>query len=577
MSFNKLLADVKLAGEDFEWYPTDTKMIEILFENLSKKVSFNHYLSIMDIGAGNGKVLNALKILSLEHKNFSIGNLYAIEKSKILREAMEKDIFVVGTDFWQQTLIDKKVDIIFSNPPYSIWSDWTEKIIKEANADFLYFIIPERWEKDSKITLAIEQRGATVEIIETFTFENAEDRKARAKVHLIMIQLKKNHKSIDPFALWFDETYPFEKNQKIEEELSERVSNTGLVPGIGLIERLENLYLDDMNKLNRDFLSISSIDSNLLKQMGIAKADMMHAMKQKIQGLKTLYWTELFSNLSTITSRLTSKSREILLGKLRSNMAVDFTVDNAYSIVIFVIKNANAYYDSQLLSIYEQLLNNENIILYKSNQRTLKDDWRYLRDEMSHYSLDYRIVLHSSYGLDGSGWGNTSRLCHNGATLLSDISTIANNLGFRINEHPKPNDLHWESQVKNNFYFSQKEELNIGDKTNLGKVEDKYFVKEGENGYWQYLIDGQWNHYSHVNTGDNIFAEVKAFKNGNLHIKFNQRFMKALNIEAARLNNWIKSPQEAAEEFDIDEEEAIALFGVNYSLMPSELQNLLPK
>jgi len=575
MSFNKLLADVKVAGEDFEWYPTDTKMIEVLFTNLSKNASCNNHVSIMDVGAGNGKVLNTLKILSIEHKDFSIEDLYAIEKSKILREAMGKDIFVVGTDFWQQTLIDKKVDIIFSNPPYSMWSNWTEKIIKEANADFLYLIIPERWEKDSRITLAIEQRGATVEIIETFTFENAEDRKARAKVHLLMIQLKnKYNKKIDPFELWFDETYPFEKKEKIEEELSERVSNaTGLVSGIGLIERLEKLYLDDMNKLNRDFLSISSIDSNLLEQMGISKADMMHAMKQKIQGLKTLYWTELFGKLSAITSRLTSKSREILLDKLRNNMAVDFTVDNAYSIVIFVIKNANAYYDSQLLSVYNHLLNSENIILYKSNQRTLKDDWRYLRDEMSHYSLDYRIILHSAYGLANYG----SKLSHNGATLLSDISTIANNLGFRI-ESSGANDFWWESQVKNYFYFSTKNsELNIGDKTFLGKIEDKHFVEKDGSSYWQYFIDGSWYHPTLVKTENDVFAEVKAFRNGNLHIKFNKQFMKALNIEAARLNNWIKSPQEAAEEFDIDEEEAIALFGVNYSLMPSELQSLLPR
>jgi hypothetical protein len=197
---------------------------------------------------------------------------------------------------------------------------------------------------------------------------------------------------------------------------------------------------------------------------------------------------------------------------------------------------------------------------------------------MSHYSLDYRIIMHSSYGIaDSYNWRSVNGLSENGATLISDISTIANNLGFRI-ESSGAHDFQWESQVKNYFYFSTKNsELNIGDKTFLGKIEDKHFVEKDGSSYWQYFIDGSWYHPTLVKTENDVFAEVKAFRNGNLHIKFNKRFMKALNIEAARLNNWIKSPQEAAEEFDIDEEEAIALFGVNYSLMPSELQSLLPR
>jgi len=44
--------------------------------------------------------------------------------------------------------------------------------------------------------------------------------------------------------------------------------------------------------------------------------------------------------------------------------------------------------------------------------------------------------------------------------------------------------------------------------------------------------------------------EVRAYMNGNLHIKFNQAFMLALNVEIGRLQGWIHNAQHAAEEMD---------------------------
>ena len=48
----------------------------------------------------------------------------------------------------------------------------------------------------------------------------------------------------------------------------------------------------------------------------------------------------------------------------------------------------------------------------------------------------------------------------------------------------------------------------------------------------------------HCIVGDkkDLLAEIRIYKNSNAHIKLNQDFMRAWNIEAARLNGWIKAP-----------------------------------
>ena len=605
MSVNQLLREVKNAGEDYEWYPTTNEIIKALREDIFKTEKQNvpyPSISILDIGAGNGKVLSALKDMEREDirlaeereasvDTLSISEMYAIEKSQQLIGSIPDDIFVLGVDFWQQTLVDKKIDVLFSNPPYSEYSTWSEKIIKEGNSKYVYLVIPTRWKSDKRFNLAIEKREATVEVVGTYTFEDSEDRKARAEVDLLKITLIKTYShysssspKVDPFELWFEETYSFKEDaskdkteyQKRKDQKEEFKKN--LVGGASLIERLEELYLQEMTHLHTNYLSIASLDADLLKQLNVSKESMMEAMKLKIEGLKNLYWEELFDNLDTITSRLTSGSRKKLLEKLRGNTSVDFGVENAYAVVIWVIKTANKYYDSQLVSLYKDLSRPENIRLYKSNTRVIKDDWRYLKDNMTHYALDYRIVMHF-HGLldDGSYTHRVNGLSELAVTMISDMTTVARNLGFSIDKgsRPESSSMTWESQAKNNFYFCApaNRELKIGKKTIQGKITDRVLQEEG---YWQYLIDGMWMHENNVRIPEDIFVEIKAFKNGNIHLKYNQKFMKALNIANARINKWVKSPKEASEEFDITEEEAMEYFDSNFKLTTSSVSNLLP-
>ena len=143
-----LVAELKAADQDYEWYPSTPEIIDIVKQDLlSQMPSWERERgepfvgSVLDIGAGDGRVLNVL----------TKGQQYAIEKSTRLIKAMGKKICIVGTDFLEQTLIDKRVDNVYSNPPYKVFEEWCEKIILEANCNYIYLTIPTRWIKSQKI------------------------------------------------------------------------------------------------------------------------------------------------------------------------------------------------------------------------------------------------------------------------------------------------------------------------------------------------------------------------------------------------------------------------------------------
>jgi hypothetical protein len=101
------------------------------------------------------------------------------------------------------------------------------------------------------------------------------------------------------------------------------------------------------------------------------------------------------------------------------------------------------------------------------------------------------------------------------------------------------------------------------------------YHKDLENDFHQYKVDGYY--YNHtVLLEEDIFMTVKGYKNGNVHFAFNKNFIKKFNLEVSRLRGWVKSPQEAADEFDISVEEATKQWNSNFTLLPSAMSNLLP-
>lgn len=537
-STSQTVEDLKASNQDFEWYPTTSDMLEAIQADAKSQIykhSENINLNVLDCGAGDGRALDFLA---------GKGDKYAIEKSTILLAQQARDVIPVGTDFFQLTLIDKEVDLVFSNPPYSEYEQWAVKIIKEANAPLIYLIIPERWSRSESIKTALELRKVKeTKVIYTGDFLDA-DRSARAKINIVRIDTRydrshysQNRLNVDPFDLWFSEAFPNPEElgepsiYRDEQILKDKIKKD-LVTGQNLIDILVTLYNRQLEKLRNNYTAALSLDPELMQELGIKSSELAKAVKQKIKGLKNLYWKELFLNYESITSRLTSKTRKKILDKLSANTSVDFNHENAYAVTMWVIRNANFYYDQQLIDLVEHMVRKANVTLYKSNKRTFGDeDWRYgwyeqAPKELSHYQLELRIVLDRCGGINTSQW-SYERESYKGLTesaydLLNDIVIVASNLGYRSWDSCR--SFFWESGKSNNFT----------------------------------LVDGG----THIGT----LMNVRAFKNGNIHIKFDQSFMRRLNIEFGRLKGWVKDWSQAAEEMNIPEEEAKSGFNSLFQL-----------
>jgi hypothetical protein len=521
-----LIQTLKQAGQDQEFYPTTN---EIIFA-LATKLGTHSKISILEVGAGNGKVFRKLEEFN---PNLQLEK-FAIEESEILIAQLPADVVILGTDFWNQSLIDKQVDVIFSNPPYSQFVEWSEKLIKEAFAKKIYLVIPSRWSESIEIKEAIKSRNGTASIVGSFDFLNSEDRAARAKVDLLEIILTKEgsfgSKPIDPFDSWFNSEFKIkitnESKYDFEDKKRKDLKNE-IEVATNLIETLTTLYSKELENLLSNYRKLSELDEALLKELGITLDIAKTGLKSKIKGLKNLYWKELFDKLDKITSRLATRQKKVLLDKMLDQVSVDFNESNIFAIVIWAMKNANQYYDQQLIELHHAMTEEKNVINYKSNKKTWeKDGWRYAKKDLTHYTLDYRIILDYWSCWDGY---SQKYLANVACELIADIVAVANNLGFPTK---------WDG----NKYQTAGVPFNL-------------------------------------ESNGAILAEIKIFKNNNVHIKFNQDFIKALNIEAARLNKWIKSPEEAAQEFEgsskVSQNEAEKFFKKNFLHLPSNLQLLL--
>lgn len=544
-STKQLVALIQSTDQDFEWYPTTDAILQAIKTDLDgpDMVFDNHESpSVLDCGAGDGRSLVAL----------TNGARYAIEKSRPLLQQMDRSIFIVGTEFREQTLIDKKVDVIFCNPPYKEYEDWMVKIVREGNAKFAYFVVPTRWRENSLIEAALNSRDAKCTAIGSFDFQNAE-RKARARVDILRVDLGSKgyygRMKVDPFNVWFDEYFHLEINNSEsgkhdwETSTSAKLAETvrrELVAGSDLVGVLERLYQADLAGLMANYKALEEIDPALLRELDVNLQGVKGALQQKIEGLKDRYWKELFDNFGKITSRLTHASREVMLKRLTAHTHVDFTASNAHAILIWVVKNSNIYLDDQLVDLVETIVEKANISLYKSNQRTFGlEEWRYgtRPESLNRFGLDYRVVMHrvggincSPYDFERNKWFGLSERAFQ---FLGDVLTIANNLGFDTSKTERVEARVWESNKANEFRFFDHAE--------------------------QVWVD---------------LMKVRAFKNGNLHIHFNQAFICRLNVEFGRLKGWLKDHVQAADELDIDPELAMEAFGKNLQLPTSNVLRL---
>ncbi len=505
MNTRQLVLDLKENDQDYEFYPTTKAMIRPIYEKLKDGIG-----SILDIGCGTCNLRKYIKEFENEkepEKRRLIFDYYVIEKSKILIEALERDVIVLGVDFNKTLLIDKPSDVIFCNPPYSEYETWTKRIIFEGNYQQAFLVIPNRWKDNKDINNAINQANVDVTVIGSFDFLDAE-RSARAVVDILYIKKKsysyygRNSKDAindNAFDAWFKETFKINDDleKKLKDSEKEEIIKNKLVDcSDGKAKMLVDLYNEELNNLFNHFSAITSLDAETLETIGVNKEGIKNAIKQKTITLKILYWKIVFDELEEITSRLTSKTRQDMLRRFSVLNTVDFNLENIYPLILWVIKNSNNYYNQQLIDFFIKLSDRENVIPYKSNKKVFHEDrWRYNQDRPTHYTLDYRIVLSYVFRTDYNGrlseWENR--------TTIDDICTIANNLGFNVGLREIPKEYR-----------------------------EKYYIYDKDM---------------------NVLIEYKVFMNGNTHIRFNHELAKAINVEVSRLLGWVRSADDIKNEF----------------------------
>ena len=429
---------------------------------------------------------------------------------------------MVGTEFEQQSLLSKQIDVIYSNPPYSEFVPWTVKILREAAAHRVYLVVPVRWRESLEISEAIKFRDAKTHVLGEYSFEDAEDRAARARVNLIRVQF--SQEKGDAFERFFNEQFGhlkerFEarraKNKEREPGQEKQSPFASLVVGENYPEAMVGLYNAAMAKIQRNYEAVGNLDVELLAELGVEPEKIMAGLKQRLEGLRNLYWQEIFGRMSAVTDRLTSKKRRLLLDTLNRHAHVDFTVDNIYAVILWVIKNANEHLDAQLVETFEQMVEKANVKLYRSNERPFVwDRWRYRHEptdtQSTHFALEYRIVLQHVGGVRNGEYSFDRGLEERAADFLGDLLTVARNLGFQNNTADWRLHGHRESWQSN-----QKEEFRC---------------------------------INPVTKNSEVLLEVRAFKNGNCHVRMHQRFALALNVEYGRLKGWLHSGTEAADE-----------------------------
>lgn len=502
-----LLSVLTENNQDFEWYPTTDQMLEEVYSHIGWKGN----TEILDIGCG---LCGLKKLIDRCNKNRNSDNFrnydyFVIEKSEILLNRLPSDVYVLGTDFNTCTLIDKNVDVIFCNPPYSEFKEWVKRIICEGNFKQAFLIIPQRWKEDAEIMTLLQATRTNYHVHKTMDFLNAE-RQARATIDIVELWKNQNSwdKRDDVFDRWFEQTFQVSADKnKIrdyeEEQDHKKRIKSNLIPAQNKIETLCNLYQDDMERLYGSFKALCALDEKTLEDIGVNYKAVKEALKKKISGLKIIYWQTVFDYLDEITDRLTQKSREQLFQKFERLNTVDFNEGNIRSVVIWVIKNATDFYKKQLIEFYKNLSSFENVKPYKSNEKTFSQSkWRYnmCDDDRVKYTLDYRIICSYLFKCSTSWSGKFDSFNVNrNEGVLKDFCAIARNLGFSIG--------HYE---------------------NADCWGEKFYI---------YLTDGT------------PLIEYKLYQNGNTHVKLNIEFCKAMNVEVARLLGWIHSKQDIEKEF----------------------------
>ena len=543
----KKIRMLRLSDEDREWYPTTTEIIEAMRKDLwaylqahENERSYNSRRedgleintsrdewdekrqkykekrrlaigSFLDIGAGDGRVLDA----------FDARKKYGIEVAKAQAgDLIRRGVFIIGHDFWDTSLIDRRYSLVFSNPPFSRFEEWTRKILYECNFCVLYLVMPVRWEGKPLIAKELERYETTV--VGEFDFSEA-DRKARGRVNLVRVNAPwEKIKGSGTYQRTLEDAFERFVREHIAdfEEKAQRDWEEEREQSIALketpMERLIGAYEREKETLGKAFRAIGNLEPEIIKLMGQDKKSMLEIIRQAYGGLRSKYWRAAFDKLEPVQTRMILSTRKRIFENIEEFRTLDFNADNVYSIVIWIINNTNVGILDQIGEVFDEMATKECIERYKSNRHWAKGTWRSanewkFRDFPERWKLDYRIVVR------GYAYSGGTVVKH---TIVDDFIIVCRNLGFPIAA----------SCVPNYSVHSQ---------------EQKFWTEDGELAFTMRYYTG----------------------NQNAHLKINKRLMMRFNIEVAKIRRWMSDPDDVAEEYDVPKDEAARLWGGGLALL----------
>lgn len=567
-NINKTIKHLKNNGQDFEFYPTTQEILELIKIDMfnsfttTKRDKFfikhnssepkiyetglflkncnDNHIEILDVGAGDGNALNNLgdflngnkfndesywrDLPENEYLNYNTDNYQikvcknAIEKSHILTSEYKTNrIRFVGADFFELDLQNKKYDVIFSNPPYSIYKSWISHLLSNIfGKPIIYLVIPTSWKTDERIVSLLSiKNGFNCKTLGIFNFKNAE-RIANVEVDILKIEVIEEKNNIkDDIIKLFESNFKRTDSEILIEQDSKHNSNINEFKN-DYANFLFNEYNKEIETLNKSLIEISYVSLPSLQEIfGMNLQGIILKYNELRKKIKHQYWNKIIQKVCLIEKRMIKKYRDNLMESI-IDKSLDFNLSNIYFIISEVIKISSENLNKQTLDVYNSLLLSSPVEKYKSNKRMFVDNNVVLKDE--------RIKLTPRIVIENGRWKKALEVNYKDEVTgflssyfkekLSDLMIVFKNIGFDSS-------------------FNLDTETWIAGKNKLIKG--------------LYL------------NGEIILMEVKPFLNGNVHIKLNKELLLKFNVIKGLLEGWINNVSEIIDEFDIDENTAIKL------------------
>lgn len=543
---------VRGTEQDVDFYPSTDEIIDAVRNDLLTITKRIEGLSILDVGAGDARVLMGIAKESETDicKTFTVGSyerhipivkLMGIEQSSNLRALWDHTVMPVGSNLFDMSLLRIYADYTFCNPPFQYLESFLVKVISESQSKSIYFVAPKRWHNSEEILKQIKNRRANVVKIGDFSFENA-DRPVRpenAITELMRIDLVTQDQHgktdrVDPMELWLKNTFKEKATESTKVDkltIKERLSNTSdrnsLIAGRDYVDSLVNLYNHETKQITDALVSFSKLDTSTLAAIGITFSNAYSKMVISLEAKREEFWDELLSNSTEVQRYVGSKSVYRFSRLIKSNKSAEFTKENIRATIVWILKNAKHYNDDLFDSAIDNFICSANVEKYKSNRyRFLEGDWDYYSYNDGEcqgfgFNTTKRLICTKwQWRRSYDGFiSDSGTLPEEPSNLINDLLVLANNFGFPVCNFNWKQSINWES--------------------------GKQFIFE----------------YTDKNTGQiKPLMKVKAFKAGTMHFNFDRDFIQFINVEFGKRNGWIASAKEASEELNIDEETTSIFF-----------------